>query len=110
MWVYDIDVDPFDPDIEFSIKTHHRIGFLDWSCDKTTYVEVGRSIAEVDDLSWARQGIASQMLLLARDRSPDLLHAECRDRISIEGEAFVRATNPEQACNNNCGVGCRALG
>lgn len=107
VWVYDIDVDPLDPNLEHAVSRSHRVGFLDWDRDRITYVETGRVVPRVDEPSWERQGIAREMLRLAQEISPDLLHAVCKDRVSDVGEAFVRSTNPEQACNNDCGEGCR---
>ncbi len=85
-------------DIEFPAGLQHRIGFLTWNRNVIQYVEV--------NTDWRKQGIGREMLRLAREIAPTLLHAPCHQR-SEDGEKFVRATDREQACEGRCGDGCR---
>lgn len=97
--VFDRDVDPADHEVEHSLLKH-RVAFLDWH---------GRVISHVEtDPSWAKQGIARAMLAIARseDIEPDLRHAPCTQR-SEDGERFVRATDPGEACVGKCERACR---
>lgn len=104
--VFDVAVDPSDPDVELRLRRRHCIGSLDWVNGRISYVHVEDGGVE-GKLNWRNQGVATRMFELARKECPDLRHAHCKDRISVEGELFVRATSPEEACNNQCGDGCR---
>lgn len=95
-WAFDTEVDPLDPDLEYSLTARHRVGLLDWDRDRVIYVETGRTRPKMGEPSWERQGIATELLRLAREMHPDLLHAHCRNRVSEAGEAFVRATSPDE--------------
>lgn len=100
IWAFTEDVDPTSPDLEYSLRRDYRIASLDW---------VGRTISiPLTDPAWEKQGVATHMFWLAdAETMGDLNHAPCADRVSLAGEAFVRATRPEQACNGKCEPVCR---
>lgn len=83
------DVEVALEDIGHPPGMRHRIGYLTWNRRTIQYVEV--------DEAWQRQGIATELLRLAREVEPHLRHAPCANR-SESGEAFVRATDPDEAC------------
>lgn len=82
------------------------IASLTWNRKTIQFVQVANEPAA----PWQQQGVATNMWRLAREIEPELRHAPCHERSSDEGEAFVRATSPEQACDNHCGEGCRHRG
>ena len=82
-------------DIENPDGRRHQIGSLTWNQNVIQYVEVNRG--------WRRQGIGREMLRLAREIAPTLRHAPCGSRRD-DGEAFVRATDPDQACPDDIDV------
>lgn len=100
IWVFDREVDVSDPDLEYGLAGKHRIAFLDW---------VGRVVSyTMTNSAWEGQGIATQMFWLAdAETEGDLHHAPCSERIGLAGEAFVRATRPEESCNGRCKPVCR---
>lgn len=104
IYAHDAEV-PLD-DIERPPGRRHQIGSLTWN--QRVIQNVGVGVVVNDE--WPNKGIAREMLRLAREKEPSLRHAHCRDRTSNSGEAFVRATDPDQACNNECGEGCRKRG
>lgn len=66
----------------------HRIGRLTWN---------RRTIQDIRvDEKWHGQGIAKELLRLAREVEPNLRHAPPAHR-SKDGEQFVRATDPDEA-------------
>lgn len=67
----------------------HRIGSLTWNRNVIQYIEV--------DPEWRKKGVGREMLCLAREITPALRHSPCGSR-SDDGEAFVRAADPDQAC------------
>lgn len=109
IWAFDQEVDPGNPDLEYSLARDHRVGLLRWTRSRIDYLATGREVPRAGEPSWEGQGVATLMYRLARDIHPDLIHAPCRERTK-DGEAFVRATSPGQACANICGQGCRQRG
>ena len=89
IYVHDTEVRP--EDVEIPAGAQHRIGFLTWNRNAIQYVEVNSD--------WQRQGVGREMLRLARVAAPSLRHAPCGLRNEV-GEAFVRATDPDEACPN----------
>lgn len=110
VWVYDTDVDPRNPDLDYSVTKDHRVALLTYSRGRVVYVGTGRNSLRVGEAPWEGQGIASEMFRLAQEESPGLRHAHCRDRVTQAGEDFVRRTSPEEACRNKCGEGCKQRG
>lgn len=106
------EVDPRDIGVIESAPWLYRnaVGDLQWHRDLEVIQWVG--VVDGDDpqrpwmLNWGRQGVATEMLRLAREITPRLRHAPCWQR-SHDGEAFVRATDPAQACRGLCGAACR---
>lgn len=84
--------------IEFPEGWQHCIGSLTWNRNVIQSVQV--------NTDWQKQGIGREMLRLAREIAPTLLHAPC-DQRSEDGEQFVRATDRDQACEGRCGDRCR---
>lgn len=82
------------------------VGELTWNRKTIQFVAVGSDASG----PWERQGIATHMWTLAREIEPRLRHAPCHERSTDEGEAFVRATSPQEACNNACVPECRHRG
>lgn len=105
--VLDTDFDVHDPDIEYGGLGRHQVGDLQWAHKRVGYIGVDSADGSG---SWGRQGIGTQMFRWAQSKDPGLKHALCADRVSLDGEMFVRATSPDEACNNHCGEGCRQRG
>lgn len=99
IYVHDIEV----PTAEVETTSALRLGKLTWVSARGPVVEVIDTDAE-----WRLMGIARGMWDLARseDIAPSLRHAPCTSR-NEDGERFVRAMNPEQACRGNCEPDCR---
>lgn len=89
IYVHDEDVEL--EDIEYPPGWRHRVGSLSWyGPPENCAIEN----VEVKD-HWQRQGVATQMLRLAREIAPGLKHSPTHR--SAAGEAFVRATDPQEA-------------
>lgn len=87
--IYVHDVEVALEDIEHRPGARNRIGQL--TCSRKTIQYVG-----VEE-KWQDQGIAAEMLRLAREVEPSLRHAPCAHR-NEHGEGFVRAMDPDEAC------------
>lgn len=82
--VYDIDVAPENCEERDALR--HRIGFLSWHRDEIEYVTV--------DEEWQRQGVATEMLRVARIHTPTLRHGNRRTR---HAHAWISTVDPTEA-------------
>lgn len=111
--VFDIEVDHEDPS---SVEqggpqlSGHLLGELTWWPTvkeiNNVWVGPGPEQGRPSEEPWGNRGIARKMLELAREIEPSLRHAPCQHRTK-DGEAFVLAVDPDQACRGLCGDGCR---
>lgn len=101
IYVHDIEVAP--DEVETNSARRRVLGTLTWVSVRGLVVEVLDT-----DVEWRLMGVARGMWDLARseDIAPSLRHAPCTSRTE-DGERFVRATDPEQACRGNCEPDCR---